>query len=161
MSYVPPRRRSDRYKAVLIGSIAAVLTAVVVIWLVVRYASQNPDDVNLARRTFPVGKATRLAEEIDERGPFLFKDPLTSRAGRELYLQHIGDDVKKGWVAIEAYAPDAPREVRCVLRWTGDGFDDPCSERSFEADGEGLIRYRASVNGAGSVEVDLRSRSTG
>lgn len=156
MSYTPPRRRSERNKTALVGSIAALVAAVLVIWLVVRYASENPDDVNLAERTFPVGKATRLAEEIEESGPFLFKDPLTSRAGRELYLQHIGDDVKKGWVAIEAYAPDAPREVRCVLRWTGDEFDDPCSDASFDADGAGLTTYPAEVDSSGVVEVDLR-----
>ena len=157
MSYVPPRRRSDRNKAVVAGSLGAVLAAVLIIWLVVRYASENPDDVNLARRTFPVGRATRLAEEIEENGPFLFKDPLTSRAGRELYLQHVGDDVKKGWVAIEAYAPGAPREVRCVLRWMGDAFDDPCGDTSFDAAGSGLTTYPAKVNTAGVVEVDLRS----
>ena len=152
-------RRPGRTRAVVIASAVAVLVAAGLMWAVVRVASDRPDRANLGSRTFEVGKASALATAIRRDGPFLFKDPLTSGAGRELYLQHLGDEARKGWVAIEAYAPGAPRQIRCVLRWdtTRSQFTDPCGGASFPADGTGLTTYPAVVTTKGRVEVDLRS----
>jgi len=65
-----------------------------------------------------------------------------------------------GWIAIEAYAPDAPREVRCILRWrkATREFADPCGGSVYPADGTGLRTYPGTVTANGVVEIDLHSR---
>ena len=159
--HAPRRRRRDRNRAVVVASALGLGLAALLVWLVVGYASENPDKVNLGSERFVVGSADRLANRIDEqRAPFLFKDPLSSSAGRELYVQHLGDDERQGWLAVEAYAPGAPREVRCILDWDIDRqrFVDPCGDAEFPPDGEGLVHYPTGVDDRGAVVVDLRDR---
>lgn len=162
MSGLPGVRRRQRMRAAVIASLFGVAVATVFVALIVRYASQRPDDVNLGDDRFVVGRADRFADRIQEQGaPILFKDPLTSRAGRELFIQHLGRDDRTGWSAIEAYPPGAPREVRCILRWdrAAQHFEDPCGQATFPADGAGLRVYPAQVDDRGAVIVDLRTRS--
>ncbi|MGH9268459.1 MAG: hypothetical protein ACRD0D_09815, partial [Acidimicrobiales bacterium] len=139
---------------VLALSSAAVVIAGVLVWLAVVYASQRPDEANLGDPVFRVGRATRLAAEVAERGPALFKDPLNR--GREIYLQHLGGTPEEGWLAFEAYAPGAARAPRCLLVVEGRRFRDPCGGSTFPADGTGLTGYPATVE-AGTVVVDLRT----
>jgi hypothetical protein len=162
--YRPPRRRRDRVRLAVTLSIVGVVAASVLVWLVTDFAAERPDEVNLGDDTFVVGDAKRLAARIDQqREPFLFKDPLTSKPGREVYVQHVGRDHRRGWVAIEAYAPGAPRSLRCILRWDQPqrSFVDPCAPddgmAAYPADGTGLRTYPAKVNADGDVEVDLRA----
>ncbi len=153
-AYRPPRRRRDRMRAAVILGIAGVVVGAVLVALVTVLAAKQPDKVNLGDDTFVVGDAKRLAGHV----PLLFKDPLTSKPGREVYVQHVGPDHRKGWLAVEAYAPGSPRQLRCILQWDGRGrvFHDPCSSATFPADGAGLRRYPVSVNRDGDVEVNLR-----
>lgn len=147
----------------VIASVAGVVAAGLLTFLVVRFASQRPDEVNLGAKVFTFD-ARRLARDIErQREPLLFKDPLTSRPGREVYVQHLGADPKKGWFTIEAYAPGQPREIRCILDWDpiGRRFRDPCSEsqQTFPPDGSGLRTYPTSVEEGGKVVVvDLRTQ---
>lgn len=136
------------------------LTTILVLFTV-RFASQRPDDINLGDKTFVVGRADRFAERIDsQRTPILFKDPLTSRPGRELYVQHLGTDEKIGWLAIEAYAP-GQRKLECILGWDRDEqqFRDPCSDQTYPADGTGLVTYPGKVDDRTAVVIDLRTRN--
>ncbi len=154
-----PRRRI-RNRIVVIASVAGVVMAALLMVLVVRFASQRPDEVNLGDKVFQVADAERLARRIRAEGtPFLFKDPLTQRPGREVYVQHIGSDPKRGWLAIEAYAPGSPRRLECILQWdrTGARFRDPCGGGTYPADGSGLRTYPAEVDRGGQVVVDLRT----
>jgi hypothetical protein len=148
-------RRADRRNALVGGTLVAVAVAVVLVYAVVRFAAQHPDDANLGSRVLRFD-ADRLAAEIAERGPFLFKDPLTRRPGREVYVQHLGRNPKRGWVGVRAYASRAALE--CLLRWDGAGhrFVDPCTGATYPPDGNGLVTYPAPVKG-GTVTVDLRS----
>ena len=135
------------------------LTAILVLFTV-RFASQRPDDINLGDKRFVGGRADRFAERIDsQRTPILFKDPLTSRPGRELYVQHLGTDVKVGWLAIEAYAP-GERKLECILGWDRDSqqFRDPCTDQTYPADGTGLRTYPGEVDDRTAVVIDLRTR---
>lgn len=135
------------------------LTTILVLFTV-RFASQRPDDINLGDKRFVVGRADRFAERIDsQRAPILFKDPLTSRPGRELYVQHLGTDDKVGWLAIEAYAP-GPRKLECILDWNRDDqqFRDPCTDQTYPADGTGLRTYPGEVDDRTAVVIDLRTR---
>jgi len=158
--YRPPRRRRDKTRLAVSASIIGVLIAALLGWFVLDFAAERPDKVNLGDDTFVVGGAERLASRIGrDRAPFLFKDPLTSAPGREVYVQHVGTDPKRGWFAIEAYASGSPRELRCILQWDAERavFEDPCGGDSYPADGTGLRRYPAKVNGDGDVEVNLRT----
>lgn len=136
------------------GSLAALAFAAVLLFFLVRFASRNPEQVNLGSSVFRVGRASRLAREVHERGPFLFKDPLNRE--REVFVQHLGADPDTGWSAIRAYA--SREAVECLLRWEGDKsrFLDPCTGQGYPPDGEGLVTYPARVE-KGVVSIDLRS----
>ncbi len=151
------RRRPDRRNAMLAGGLVAVAAAALLVFFVVRFASENPEEANLGSSVFRFD-AERLAREIDERGPSLFKDPLTARPGREVYIQHVGADPGRGWAAIRAYASRA--DLDCLLRWDGGGrrFVDPCTGATYPPDGRGLTTYPVTVEG-GTVVVDLRPAS--
>lgn len=151
-------RRPDRARVMVVGSLVALAIVGVLVWVVVHFASENPDQVNLGSSVFRFN-ADRLAREVDERGPFLLKDPLNR--GREVYVQHLGGDPGSGWLAVRAYA--SRQSVECLLRWEGAArqFVDPCTGRRYPAGGEGLTTYPARVED-GTVVVDLRSsRSEG
>ncbi len=134
------------------ASLVALAVAGALVWVAVRFASENPDQVNLGPSVFRF-RAERLAREIGERGPFLLKDPLNR--GREVYVQHLGGDARTGWLAIRAYA--SRQSLDCLLRWEGGArhFVDPCTGRRYPAGGEGLTTYPARVDD-GTVVVDLR-----
>ena len=159
--YRPPPRRSQRTKARLIGAALAVVVAAVLMWLVVDYASEQPDQVNLpGGETFVVGDAERFARRIDEqRTPLFFKDPLTARAGRDIWVLHDGDATDEGWYAVDAYPPGVERKVGCALAWevSEQRFRSPCSRDTFAPDDARLRQYEARVNDDDKVEVDLRS----
>jgi hypothetical protein len=148
------RRPPNRGRLIVVGSLTALAFAAGLLFLVVRYASRNPEQVNLGPKVFRVGSATRLARAVEEGGPFLFKDPLNRE--REVFVQHLGEDPNAGWSAIRAYA--SRETLDCLLRWERDPkrFVDPCTSRSYPADGAGLTIYPAQVE-RGVVSVDLRS----
>jgi len=144
---------------IVAAAIFGVLLASVLVLLVVRFASERPDEVNLGRDRFEVGRADVFARAIDRDGPILFKDPLTSRPGREIYVQHLGDEEDEGWLALDAYAPEAPREERCILEWDRDDrvFRDPCGDAEVPADGTGVRTYAGEVDDRDVVVIDLRT----
>ena len=155
-----PRVRNRRRTRMIVGvSIAAVVLASLMVGYVVRVASSRPDDVNLGDKRFVVGRADRFADRITESGPILFKDPLTSRPGRELYVQHLGTDDHEGWLAIEAYAP-GQRQLNCLLQWDAKAkeFRDPCTGDTYPEDGKGLRTYAGAVDDRTAVIIDLRTR---
>ncbi|HUP85752.1 MAG TPA: hypothetical protein VM143_08810 [Acidimicrobiales bacterium] len=158
----PRVRNRRRTWAIVSAAVMALVTTAVLVAFVVRFASRRPDDVHLGDKNFVVGRADRFAERIEAQGaPILFKDPLTSKPGRELYVQHLGDDEKTGWLAIEAYAP-GQRRLKCILRWDrgANEFVDPCTKQRFPADGAGLTTYRGDVDDRTAVVIDLRTRAT-
>lgn len=159
---LPRVRNPRRTNLIVAASVVAVVVTAAVVLLVVRFASQRPEQVNLGRQRFEVGSAEVFAKAIRRDGPILFKDPLTSRAGREIYIQHLGTDAAKGWLAIDAYAPGAPREQRCILRWqaTDRAFTDPCGDARIPADGAGVRTYAGEVDRRGVVVVDLRTAAS-
>lgn len=146
---MPARRTAP----LVVASATALAVAGALVFLTVRFAANNPDEVNLGKDVFEL-RARRLSAEIAERGPALFKDPLDR--GREVYLQHLGTDPKKGWLAIRAYASEA--RLACLLQWRAGTrrFVDPCTKRSYPPDGDGLTTYPATVTGD-TVRVDLRT----
>ncbi len=115
-------------------------------------------DVRLGDDVFNAGQVERLAAAVERDGPIAIADASPRRA-RDLYLQHLGPTPEEGWLAFSAQAPGAER--RCLLQWlpAEEEFVDPCSERRYPGDGEGLLRYPTMVE-EGRLSVDLRQPSS-
>ena len=136
----------------VLGLVALVLLLV----FVVRLANESGGNT-LGDETFDAN-ASVLATQIERDGPVLFPDLLGK--GRDIYIQHLSEDPKVGWLAFRATAAGADR--RCTLRWeaTEAHFRDPCDpSRTYPADGTGLEQYQASVEGSNKLVVDLRRRA--
>jgi hypothetical protein len=110
--------------------------------------------VKLGSDTYDAGSATARAENISDGGPLLFSD--VSSGNRDIYLQHIGDDVTTGWYAFDARRPGQARN--CTLSWQASlsNFQDPCDGATIAADGTGLLSYPVTITDKGKVIVDLR-----
>jgi hypothetical protein len=151
--YRPPRRRAT--SGVLTAAVVAVLLAIVVGVTLVELANNGTVKSHLGSQVFLAGRARQLAPLVAGGGPIGLPPLLGST--RPIYLQHLGPDEKKGWVAIQALIPgEGPR---CVLRWDPGTrrFGDPCTGATFPADGTGLIRYPAVVLPSDRIQVDLRT----
>jgi hypothetical protein len=74
---------------------------------------------------------------------------------RDVYLQHLGTDEDRGWVAFDTRPPGASRD--CAVRWVpeDEAFEDPCTGDRYPPNGEGLRQYPVTIDD-GRVGVDLR-----
>ena len=102
---------------------------------------------------FDAGRTDSQAPAIARDGPILLGD--VAGGDRDVYLQHLGTDEDRGWVAFDTRPPGASRD--CAVRWVPDdeAFEDPCSGDRYPASGEGLRQYPVTVDD-GRLRVDLR-----
>jgi hypothetical protein len=144
----------SRQTAILLIAGLAVLAAVLLVIFVLRLSQKPGAKVNLGADEFTMGRAAAFAPLVATNGPLIFPPPHGTHL--TLYVQHLGADVKKGWLAFDAHDPAQP--ARCLVRWqpAGQDFIDPCDQARFPADGQGLVQYSAQVNKSGDVIVDLR-----
>lgn len=153
---------SPKVRTALVAAGLALLTAVLVFVFVLRLAGSEDAKVQLGDAVFEAGQVRRMAPQIERGGPLLYPDLLGR--DRPIYIQHLGTDVKTGWLAIEAHVPGAARE--CIVSWDDKQgvFVDACSKTAYPADGTGLTRYPTEVKrkdkGGLTLFVDLRSRLT-
>jgi hypothetical protein len=100
---------------------------------------------------FDAGRVDSQAPAIRRGGPIPFPD--VAGGDRTVYLQHLGEDDDRGWLAFDARVPG---ERACVVNWVPEEevFEDDCGRR-FPPDGEGLRRYPVTVDD-GRLTVDLR-----
>ena len=146
-------RRRQRRRALVAGVVGVVVAAATVGLLLAVAARTDDGGITLGDDEFVVGRTEVLARRIDadRDTPLLFQDLVDG--GRDIWVQHLDDDADEGWSAFAATAPGQPR--RCQLRWRRDRFVDPCTNRTFPPDGDGLRQYRTTVRD-GRVVVDLR-----
>ena len=102
---------------------------------------------------FDAGRTDSQAPAIARDGPILLGD--VAGGDRDVYLQHLGTDEDRGWLAFDTRPPGAPRN--CAVRWVAEdeAFVDPCSDRRYPPNGEGLRQYPVDVRD-GRLAVDLR-----
>jgi len=145
----PPRRRTT----LLLVSVLAVLTAILVVVFVLRLARSPGAKVNLGDQEFSVGKDTVFARAIAANKRPLFFPAL--RGSLTLYVQHLGSDPGHGWLAFSAQAPGHPG--RCLVQWDlpAQEFRD-CAGVSYPPSGTGLDQYSVRVDPGGSVITNLR-----
>jgi hypothetical protein len=158
---VPIERRTTRMQTTsLVISVVALLLAVLLGFLVIRKASGSNDktSVNLGTDVFRAGTAKARAASIAKDGPLLFSDVSGGGQSRPIFVNHLGDDPKTGWYAIDAVPSDAPDG--CFLEWDAAAKEfrgvKRCVSTTYPPDGTGLTRYTATVNSDGELEIDLR-----
>ncbi|HUR48610.1 MAG TPA: hypothetical protein VMY88_03635 [Acidimicrobiales bacterium] len=140
----------SRASALVVGALVALAGAGLLVFGALRLASDPEVARAVADETFTVGEAERLARTIAAGGPLLFQDPLEQGGdgrGRDIYVEHKGNDPTNGWSAVEVATPG----TKCRLeldRRTG-RYVRPCPDNT---------RYPAVVEG-GVVVVDLREQT--
>jgi hypothetical protein len=151
--YRPPRRRTNT--PLLLSAALALLVAIAIAATLIELANNGTVKSHLGASVFLAGRARDLAPQVAKGGP-IGLPPLLGNS-RPIYLQHLGPDEKKGWVAVQALVPG--EAARCVLRWTPATaqFRDPCTGATYPADGRGLVRYPAVVLPSDRIQVDLRT----
>ena len=151
-----PKRPKPSPTALVVAGVLAVVLAIGVAWVVIEIANRTGGN-NLGDDTFDLNAAF-MARAVERDGPVLFQDLLGGN--RDIYVQHLGDHPREGWRAFRATAPGADR--RCTLVWDADEEvfrDERCGTGAvFPADGAGLEQYRAEVEGANKLVIDLRDR---
>ena len=100
---------------------------------------------------FDAGRTDSQAPAIERDGPIPFPD--VAGGDRTVFLQHLGDDEERGWLAFDARVPGSPD---CAVNWVAEAeaFED-CTGRRYPPDGEGLRQYPVTVDD-GRLTVDLR-----
>ena len=151
--------------AIIVG-LSGVVVAVVIGAIVVWAASNSGDvEIQLGDRDFDVGSTGRLADEIDDRGPFLVAD--VAGGDRDLIVNHLGDDPEQGWHAFDARPAGETRNCffefddaldLFVLVTTED--DVECGDGTATAigEGEGVTIYPVIIDD-GRVRVDINFES--
>jgi hypothetical protein len=127
--------------------------AITLTFAALHIATRPNSDVHLGSATFRVGAAQTLARRIKaDDYPLLFQDLRNNSI--DIFVDHDrGRPFYRAWRAVEAHAPGAPRA--CTLNWTGSGYSDPCSGKTFPADGKGLRTFQVNVV-KGVVYVNFR-----
>lgn len=142
-------------KALAIAAVGVVV-ALGLAFVVAQAASRGDVDIRLGDDRFDAGGTERLAKEIDDEDglPFLYQDLVNG--GRNLFVNHLGDDPDTGWVAFGAFDPDEPscaveidRDARALV-----SACDP--EVTYPLGGKGLRFYPTTVED-GRIYVDLNA----
>jgi hypothetical protein len=142
----------------IVFAVGSVVLGVVLIWLVVFLAGSGDVQFKLGDDVFEVGDAARFADRIAEGvdgrpAPIPFSSLSRSRP---IFVHHLGTDAATGWIAVDARAPSDPDG--CALAWDSEAqefFDQCAPDERYPADGAGLLHYAISVDGDGSLVVDL------
>lgn len=144
--------RFDVRSAAIVGGIAVV--AALVIGFAAVQIGQRSGRLVLGDVDFRSLRTDNMAAEIAENGPILWPD--VGGGTRDIWLQHVGDDLDRGWTAFDARASGEPRE--CNVRWQTDSLDftNPCTGETFPANGDGLPPIPVFVEGAELI-IDLNN----
>ena len=157
------RSQGHAGRALLIAAAGALLTLAVAFGISV-LDNRGKVEVRLGDDTFSGLQADRMADDIAERGPLLIPDA-SPGGDRDIVVQHLGDDVEEGWIAIAARPPGVPRN--CSIQWQPDqgefrlldddgAVSDECDGREYPADGGDLETFPVTVLD-GELDVDINA----
>lgn len=153
------RNSSTKQVSTIVMMMAATAVVVLLVFLLIRAASGSGGvSLKLGDNRFDAGNAKERAASIARSGPLLFSDVSGGGQNRPMFLNHLGNDPRTGWVAVDARPPGAKRG--CFLVWsrTTKQFHpkSACAPGIFPADGTGLVSYPWKYTEAETVEIDLR-----
>ncbi|WP_426574134.1 hypothetical protein [Aquihabitans sp. McL0605] len=143
-------------RAAAVALVGVFVLTVALLLVTFAIGGKKSADVKLGDQTFQGGSTTRLAKEIDERGPIFYGD-VSGRKDRDIILQHLGDDPQTGWYAFLAAPIDKSRA--CTWQWQADEeqFRAKCDKTlTAPADGKGLPQFKVTVND-GRLDVNLNA----
>ena len=155
-----PRRRTQsrsQTRSVLLGVVVVVLL-IGAMGLISVLSSNGVVETQLGDREAGPYSTEDLADQITDDGPFLLSDA-SGRQQLDIYIQHLGDDPDEGWVAFLARSPGEDNRA-CTLKWQETSFRDPCSGKTFPADGTGLEQFTTRVKD-GDLYVDFGAGTSG
>jgi len=145
----------DLRSAAIFGGIA-VLAAVVIGVIAIQLGSQS-NTLVLGSTNFADLNVASMAASIADDGPLLFPD--VASGTRDIWLQHIGDELGEGWFAFDARLPGQSRE--CFAEWNPSDrtFVDTCNGTVFPETGEGLPPISVFIDGRELI-IDLNDVNT-
>jgi hypothetical protein len=124
-------------------------------------ASQGKVQIALGNDRFDLGDAAKRASTIASHGPTLYPDLLVGGT-RYIWVNHSGTDAlsQPSWHVFAAVPPGS--DLHCAVQWKSgqEQFVDPCTGKTYPADGTGLTRYQVSITPDSHVIVDLHTSTT-
>lgn len=150
--------RGHAGKALLVAGIG-VAVALGLTFLVAQAANRGDVDIKLGDERFNAGQVESISDAIaDADGlPLLFQD-LVGR-DRNLYVQHLATNPRRGWVAFGAFDPDDPSCAIQIDREAKVLVNDCDVDDTYPLDGAGLRFYPTFVED-GRLFVDINELST-
>jgi hypothetical protein len=150
-----PVAESDTRRATIVGIAGVVVGTALIVAVLIANNVGGDDKVHTtpSKTAFDVGPATDRADNIShDQTPLLFQDPVQFQ--RPIYVQHLGNDPKTGWLAFDA------ANGTCVLTWHRESQDfTDCNGTRYPADGGSQHHYPATVQ-SDHVVVDLSLDAT-
>ncbi len=145
----------DLRSALIFGGVA-VVAALVIGFFAIRLGQQS-NTLVLGDNNFGQINVFRMAESIDDDGPVLWPD--IANGTRDIWLQHVGDEVGEGWFAFDARLPGSGRECNVTWSIATRTFTDPCTGETYPADGEGLPQINVFIDEA-TLIIDINDAMT-
>src|SRR5262245_16079168 len=136
----------------VLGAIFAVVLGICVVGAALAIATDDSGqvDVNLGEDEFRLGNLDQAAERIAEDGPDIYPDLVGGN--RPILVNHVGEAVDEGWVAVIAVKPGTDA---CLIQWDAEGsqFQD-CEGETYPPDGTGLDVVPSTVED-NTLVIDL------
>ncbi len=161
MSPVAPSRSNHVGRAAIVALVGIIVLVIALGLTTFAFHNTNSPDLRLGDQKFKGGRTDRLAAEIADRGPIFYGD-VSGRRDRDIILQHLGTNEKKGWYAFLAAPVNKARD--CTWQWQPkqEMFRAKCEPSlTAPADGKGLPQFKVTVaNGRLVVDLNADARST-
>lgn len=140
----------DLRSAAIFGGVAVI--AAIVIGVVAIELGTRSNTLVLGSTDFGDINVNRISEEIAQDGPVLFGD--IASGSRDIWLNHIGDDLGEGWFAFDTRLPGEERE--CFANWNPSDrtFVNTCTGAVFPENGDGLPQIPVFIDGV-TLIIDL------
>lgn len=150
--------RGHAGKALLVAGVGVVV-ALGLAFLVAQAASRGDIEINLGDDRFDAGQVENISKAITKGDglPLLFQDLVGE--GRNLYVQHLEDSPRRGWVAFSAFDPDDPSCAVTIDRDAKQLVNACDPSVTYPLDGRGLRYYPTVVEG-NRLLVDINELST-
>ena len=150
--------RGHAGKALLVAGVG-VAVALGLTFAVAVLASKGEVNIKLGDDRFDAGQVESITTAIDDEGglPLLYQDLVGG--GRNLYVQHLEANPRRGWVAFSAFDPDDPSCAVAIDRVAATLVNTWDETVTYPLDGTGL-RYSPTAVEGNRLYVDIHELST-